>query len=429
VGTYAEIRQIAFFFIRYPKLKGSGRRQGLVWTGGLLYVGIAGRDARMQGDFVANPQPEDPEKVASQKPLDYLFDCAFRGDPVALRHFLILLQAERETIIQRMKGLGTGAHTGTVEEVYQSTVVDLMEGLREGKVSNLKDEDRKDILKYFQRRCDGRLRDYVRPRKSPALERHMQEVSDLIPDPNARIPGEGRHTEHLALMAEAARQLSPENFAIYQMHLDQVPIKEIALRTGKKEETLRNTLVRIREQLRDYIVPKSQTAEFNYRKQQILAKRRPSWEMILDAISILPPGIQEAIRHVHIENRSLEELAHKLGDRGLEKAESRIKQGYMTLSGRLKYPFPEAFTKVGPEAKKNQLTRKDIESAVDKLPPYESHAFRYVHIEGHTLEELAQNIGDDDETHRAQARLDEAYRILHQRLKEVFPDAYERASE
>ncbi len=257
----------------------------------------------------------------------------------------------------------------------------------------------------------------------------MQEVSDLIPDHNARIPGEGRHTEHLALMAEAARQLSPENFAIYQMHLDQVPIKEIALRTGKKEETLRNTLVRIREQLQEYIVPKSQTAEFNYRKQQILAKRRPSWERILDAISVLPPTIEEAIRYVHLEKHSPEELARKLGDRGVEKANARLKQGYMTLSGQLKYPFPEAFSKVGPGGRTKQLTRKEIESAVDKLPPYERHAFRFVHVEGHTLEELAQNIGDDDETHRAQARLDDAYRILHQRLKEVFPDAYEQASQ
>ena len=198
---------------------------------------------------MANPQPEDPEQVANGKPLEYLFDRAFRGDPEALRHFLTLLQAERQTIIQRMKALGTGAHTGTVEEVYQNTVLDLMVGLVEGKVSNLKDEDRKDIIKYFQRRCDGRLRDYVRPRLSPALRRHMPEVSELTPDPNARIPGEGRHTEHLALMAEAACHLSPENFEIYQMYLDQVPFKEMALNTGKKEETLRNAVVRIREQL------------------------------------------------------------------------------------------------------------------------------------------------------------------------------------
>lgn len=256
----------------------------------------------------------------------------------------------------------------------------------------------------------------------------MQELSDLIPDPNARIPGEGRHTEHLALIAEAARQLSPENFAIYQMQLDGLSFKEMALKTGKKEETLRNAVVRIREQLRDYIVPKSQTAEFNYRKQQILAKRLPSWERILDAISALPPTIEEAIRFVHLEKHSLEELARKLGDRGLEKAEARIEQGYRSLSGQLKYPFPEAFSKVGPGATK-QLTRKDIESAVDKLPPYERHAFRYVHVEGHTLEELAENIGDLEGTRLAQLRLDDAYRILHLRLKEVFPDAYEQASE
>lgn len=367
------------------------------------------------------PLNEDPEKVANEQPLEYLFDRALRGDAEALEHFFTLMEANREMVVGRMQGLGTGAQTDTVEEVFQNTVVDLWHCLEAGTVPNLREEDRKDILKYFQRRCDGRLRDYVRPRLSPALARHKPPVPEQVPDLNARIPGEQRHTEHLALIDDAARRLSPENAEILRMFRSGMSYKEMARLTGKKEETLRNAIVRIREQLQQDIIPRSQTAELHFRREHL-----PSWKSIQGAIADLPPEIHEAICFVHMETHSVDDLARRLGDRGFEKAKARLTQGYRTLTGKLGFPFPDAFTMLGLKAARKRLTRRDIEAVVDKLPPINKDAFLFVHVEDHCLEELAQRVGDDDLV-RVQERLEEAYRLLNQSFNEIFPDAWERA--
>jgi hypothetical protein len=81
---------------------------------------------------------------------------------------------------------------------------------------------------------------------------------------------------------------------------------------------------------------------------------------------------------------------------------------------------------MGPRTQATKLSRKKILAAVDKLPSIIKDAFLFVHVEGHSVEELVERIGDDD-THRALGRLEDAYRILNQRLNDVFPDAYERA--
>jgi DNA-directed RNA polymerase specialized sigma24 family protein len=210
------------------------------------------------------------------------------------------------------------------------------------------------------------------------------------------------------------------------MYLDRVPYEEMARVTGKKVETLRNLIVRLKGELQLDIVPRSDTAELHYKRGQRGPDRTPSWEEIDEAISLLPRDTGEAIRFVHVENHSADELARKLGDRGAEKARARLKKGHDILSGKLGVDFPDAFNKAGPRPSRKRLTRGEIEAAVDKLPAINKDAFLFVHVEDHSVEELADRIGDDDTT-RAQGRLEDAYRILSQRLNDIFPDAYERA--
>ncbi|HVR84609.1 MAG TPA: hypothetical protein VMU54_09880, partial [Planctomycetota bacterium] len=75
---------------------------------------------------------------------------------------------------------------------------------------------------------------------------------------------------------------------------------------------------------------------------------RPGRREIERAIATLPREIKEAVSFVHLYHGSLTELALRLGDRGLEKAETRLKQAYRTLSARLRAPFPEAFESPSP---------------------------------------------------------------------------------
>jgi RNA polymerase sigma factor (sigma-70 family) len=376
---------------------------------------------------VSNPAHEDPEQVAEAPSLEFLFEQALRQDKEALKHLFTLINTRHyKQITAKLKGLGTGAGNATREDVFQDTVITLMEKLEAGEITDLKEEDRKDILGYFQKLCYGRLKDVVRKRKSPVLQRHKPQIPKTFADRGAKIPGEQRYTEYLSLIDYAASRLSPEHAAILRMYLDRVPYEEMARVTGKKVETLRNLIVRLKGELQLDIVPRSDTAELHYKRGQKGPGRAPSWEEIDEAISLLPIDTQQAIRFVHVENHSADELARKLGDRGAEKARARLKKGHEILSGNLGVDFPDAFNKAGPRPSRKRLTRGEIEAAVDKLPAINKDAFLFVHVEGHSVEELADRIGDDDTT-RAQGRLDDAYRILNQRLNELFPEAYEQA--
>jgi DNA-directed RNA polymerase specialized sigma24 family protein len=301
-----------------------------------------------------------------------------------------------------------------------------MEKLEAGELKELTEEDRKDILKYFQGLCNGRLKDVVRKRKSPVLQRHKAQIPETFADRGAKIPGEQRYTEYLSLIDYAASRLNPEHAAILRMYRDGVPYEEMARVTGKKVETLRNLIVRLKEELQLEIVPRSDTAELHYKRGQKGPDRAPSWEEIDEAISLLPVETGQAIRFVHVENHSADELARKLGDRGAEKARGRLKMGYQSLSARLGVDFPDAFKMAGPRPSRKRLTRAEIEAAVDKLPAINKDAFLFVHVEGNSVEQLAERIGDDD-THRALGRLEDAYRVLNQRLNDIFPEAYEQA--
>jgi hypothetical protein len=62
----------------------------------------------------------------------------------------------------------------------------------------------------------------------------------------------------------------------------------------------------------------------------------------------LPRETGEAVRHIHYEGGSFESLVARLGDRGLEKAQARLRKGYEILSARLRgAPFPDTFKDLG----------------------------------------------------------------------------------
>jgi RNA polymerase sigma factor (sigma-70 family) len=296
---------------------------------------------------VGRPDDENPEVLADSAPLTHLLGQALCGDTEAGQLLMTLLSTDHyQTIIGRLKGMGTGANTHTVEDVFQDTIMDLMGKLEAGELKDLPEERRKDALKYFQGLCNGKLRDVVRARKSPALQRRKAQIPEKFADPKARIPGEQRDTEHFALLDEAIGRLDPEQAQVIKMYREGIPYEEMARRTGKLEETLRNIVARLKTGMLMDVISRSETAAFNYERLQKESRRKAS--------------------------------------------------------------------------------RKEIEAAVAKLPAISKDAFMFVHYEGHTVEELAARLGDDD-PHRAQARLEDAYRLLNQQFNDLFPDAYERS--
>lgn len=367
----------------------------------------------------------DSGKLGEANPLNVLFEKALRQDAEALRNLLTLLHTKHyQEVVGRLKGLGTGARTKTIDDIFQDTITNLMERLQSGELKDLDAERRQDVLKYFQGLCNGRLRDHVRPRKNPALKRHLAPLHEEIPDRSVRIPGEQRNTEHILLLNDAVNRLDPEFARILRMYLDDIPYEKMAELTGKKVETLRNIVVRIKSVLVADILPRSETARINFeRKRREPLRVLPRWEEIVDAIGLLPIEAQEAIRFVHLEKHTESELAGRLGVKGAEKAQARLGWGYQILSRELNYPFPDAFRVVVPRPKKKLPTRVEIEEAVAKLPPMYRDAFTCVVIEGHDVEELARR-NDDDDSYRAQSQFEEACRLLAVKFKESFPDAY-----
>lgn len=107
--------------------------------------------------------------------------------------------------------MGTRANTHTVEDVFQETIMDLMEKLEAGELKDLPEERRKDALLYFQGLCNGKLRDVVRARKSPVLQRRKAQIPEEFADRRAKIPGQQRDTEHFVLLDEAISRLDPEH--------------------------------------------------------------------------------------------------------------------------------------------------------------------------------------------------------------------------
>lgn len=296
---------------------------------------------------MSSAEGERPQESGDSDALDVLLERALLGDAQAARMFVTLLQTQyHQSLVDAMRQF-PAAHTQTVEDVIQDSIISLMEKLRTGELKDLSAEDRSDFLKYFKRLLMGALRNTVRERISPVLAREKEALKEEIPDDKAAIPGDSRNTEHLVLINDAADKLDPESAQLLRMYRDEVPFAEIARITGKKEETLRNDIRRIKQDLRMEILPRSATAQLHHESEQRRSKRWPTRREVESAIATLPPTIKEAVSRVHLEQRPVEEFAATLGDRGLEKAMSRLKQAYGTLAFKLKVPFPDAFEKLG----------------------------------------------------------------------------------
>jgi len=289
-----------------------------------------------------------PTETEDSDALDVLLERSLRGDDQAARLLITLLQTKHYQEIFSGLRKSRLAHTQTVEDVIQDSIISLLGKLQTGELEDLAPEARRDFVRYFKGVLTGNLRNAVRQRRSPVLARKKAPLHEEIVDQSSRAPGSGGHTEHLSLIQEAVTHLDDESASVLRMYLGGMTYPQISRVTGKKDVLLRNDICRIKQVLQMHIAPKSTTARLHQQTQDRRAKEWPTLDQIRTAIATLPPTIKEAVVQVHLEGRSEAEFATTLGDRGAEKAASRLKQAYRTLSFRLKVPFPEAFARVSP---------------------------------------------------------------------------------
>jgi RNA polymerase sigma factor (sigma-70 family) len=279
-----------------------------------------------------------------------LLERALQGDGAALGVLITLLKTQHyRRIIGSMRKVRCQANTATLEDVFQDSVIQLVERVKSGELRDLPEESRRDVLKVFQQLCDRKLQSVYKPRRSPVNDRRKGEVPESVVDGKVSIPGEGRPTEqHRNLLESALRRLDPFERQILVKYLDGQSYAEIARETGKSEAYLMNVVSRAKKDILFDILPRSATARLKYEKEETARFRTPSREELRAAVDQLPLELREAVVHVHYEKRDLGLLAQKLGPGGAQKAKTRIHQAYRTLSGRLKAPFPKTFDDIAP---------------------------------------------------------------------------------
>ena len=368
--------------------------------------------------------------LADESALRVLLDQAILGDAEAAEHLVTLLGTKYyQRVLNRLEALKTEAKKPTLQDIFQDSIIELTQSLKSGGLKDLAEKDRQNVLYYFQNLCRDNLKNLLHRRKSPLLKHHLAELPEGLADPNVKIPGEQRHTEHLELIAGAINRLDPDHALIMKLYKDQVSFEEMGRRLDKNAGTLRNQVVYLKEKLIVDIASRSETANFYLQKRQKeSAKRPPTWEELAEAVELLPPKLREAAHFVAVEGRSIGAYSRGLGEGGPSEVEARLFLAYENLSKRFGVEFPDALGLMGPRPRIKGLNRKRILEEIDELPQSIKEAFHFVHVEGHTLGELAKKIGDADGS-LAQGRLDRAYVLLNERFNDLFPEAYEQAPE
>jgi DNA-directed RNA polymerase specialized sigma24 family protein len=305
-----------------------------------------GRDLRV--GLLPNPGPDQTTEV-----LNEAFEGALRGDSESLSALLSLLKTRYGNLIfARLRSHRGSAHTATMEDIFQQSMLDFMEKIKTGALKELEESERRDVVRYFQTLCDRKLEDLRKARKGPLLQRQKEELRDDLVE-NRRIPVtpsipgvESKHDRHMKLLLREIAALDPLDRLVMERNLAHVPYSEISRETGKQISALESLVRRTRQRLADRIARQSPTARIHQEGEKAPRQDNsclPKAEEILAAIGELPIEAQSAIDFVHVKGGSIEELAKTLGDEGLEKAQTRLELGYESLSAKLDLPFPQSF--------------------------------------------------------------------------------------
>jgi DNA-directed RNA polymerase specialized sigma24 family protein len=309
---------------------------------------VMGRDLKVGSARLPEPHPNQSADLLNQA-----FEAALRGDPEALEVLLTILKTRYgKGIFKALRHHRGYAHTATIDDIFQESIVDFIQEIQSGALAELEASERRNVVQYFQRICDRKLANLKKARKDPVFDPKKTAIPfDVVEDKRnpgqQSIPGDERKTEkHLGLVHKEIAKLASFDRLVLERYLAGIPYIEISKETRTNVSTLESLVTRIKRKLADRIARESQTAKLNLeRKNEPVQERSclPTREEILAEIEELPIETQDAITFVHVNGGSIEALAKSLGDRGLEKAEARLKRGYESLNLKLDLPFPESF--------------------------------------------------------------------------------------
>lgn len=301
---------------------------------------ILGRD-----HGVGSPSQTGPQQTGDV--LSEAFEAALRGDGAALGALVSILKTRYgQEIFKLLRQHRGTAHTATMEDIFQQSIVEFMEQIKSGALAELPESERSDVVRYFKTLCDRKLEDLRKQRKDPLFKRQKQQLHDGLTK-DRRLPGGGpENNPHRDLLRREIAALDPFDRLVIDRYLDEVPYCEISKETGKKISTLEALVTRIKEKLEDRILMQSPTARLSRERQKGPGPEKsclPDAKEIRAAIEDLPIEAQNAIEFVHLKGGTIDALARSLGEQDLKIARAQLEAGYEALSVALGIPFPDSF--------------------------------------------------------------------------------------
>lgn len=214
-----------------------------------------------------------------------------------------------------------------------------------------------DILHYLERRMASRVID--RRRSQPErcrsgrsidqrgmggesgrlLEEGISSSEDL--DPLSEVIIE----EERGLLAESISLLSERDQKLIQWELEGKPRPEMARLLGIAELRVKVVVGLARERLARAMASRSPTVARRLWREKVergraKVRRVPSWAQVREAVRALPDLVADAVRSVHWEGVSPQDLFRRFGRKIVE---GRLQIGYQAISARFGVRFPEAF--------------------------------------------------------------------------------------
>ena len=279
-----------------------------------------------------------------------LLERSMQGDEEGTEALFSLLDSQYgQKVLARLRHSRSQAHTQTIEDVMQDSLVELLRRIREGELKDLSTEKKDAVATYFQKLCDGKLANVVRGRVDPLFARNKLQVPNTVIDEQAEIPGDSdtRQSRHQRLLNSAVVRLGDEEQRVMELYRAGVPLADIAKDLGKTEGAVQFLVFDAKRRLLLDIASTSPTAKQELHRSEERRNRVPTREEVEKVVKVLPPELKQAVTFIHLDGGTAEQLAQNLGQRGREKVATRLKTAYRSLSGRMRLPFPETFEKMG----------------------------------------------------------------------------------
>ena len=235
---------------------------------------------------------------------------------------------------------GGPASTQTIEEVRQIALSEYYKRIVDGKSR----EVLQDPFGLMANMAVWRLKD-LRSRKRPGYA--PTEVRALVADPGPSPTRQIHLSEMEAHFSKAVESLPASDREWIERHLDGKSYQEMADELGKPVNQVRSYSSRARQRLASILRKMDTTFErlLESEKPPRAAKPTPAWPTIGEIraeVDKLTLAVGEVIRLLHLEEPplSMEEVSERVGE---EQAQKFRRNGYKTLSFRMKVPFPQAF--------------------------------------------------------------------------------------